>query len=131
MEGDVHIAYEVTRLLFSPQVAPPLPGVLFTGRVSGVGDAVYVPLGDLADTEQVRSRLRLAFSLANQTMSTDGGRSDFSDRFAKALLSERIEYQRTGRRSMGEWMRKSYRRIVDNGFELAAVLGGVLGAALT
>jgi hypothetical protein len=130
VDGDVHIAYEVTSLLFTPQVPPPLPGVLFTAHVSGTGDAVYVPLGDLADTDGVRSHLRAVFSLADKAWSTSRNRSAFADRFTRALASEKIVYMRSDRRSMGEWMTKSYRRIVDRGLELMAVLGGVIGGSL-
>lgn len=130
VDGDVHIAYEVTSLLFSPQAPPPLPGVLFTGQLSGTSDAVYTPLGDLADTNEVRSRLRAVFSLADQAWNAGRDRTDFADRFAKALVSEQIEYLRSGRRSMGEWVRKSYHRIVDHGLELMTVLGSVIGGQL-
>lgn len=125
VDGRIHIAYEVTRSLFSPQAPPPLPGVVFTGGLSGANDAVYTPLGDVADEDDVRSRLRLMFSLADQALDASRDRSDFPDRFAKALVSEGIAYQRSGRRSLAEWVARSYHLIVDHGLEWVTVLGGV------
>ncbi|MFF1272691.1 hypothetical protein ACFVZC_04650 [Streptomyces marokkonensis] len=127
VDGDVHLAYEVTRLLFSPQVPPPLPGVVFASRLSGTNDAVYVPLSESTDEDAVRSHLRLVFSLADSALGDGGDREKFPNRFAKELLSEDIAYHRSGRRSLGEWLAMSYHFLVDRGFELVTVLGGVSG----
>lgn len=127
VDGDVHLAYEVTRLLFSPQVPPPLPGVVFAGRLSATSDAVYVSLCEPTDEDAVRSRLRTVFSLAEEALENGSGREKFPNHFAKALLSQGIDYQRSGRRSLGEWLVGSYHFLTGHGMELVAVTGGVSG----
>ncbi|MFF1767072.1 hypothetical protein [Streptomyces sp. NPDC058249] len=128
----VHLSYEMTRRLFSPTVPPPLPGVIFIGQLSTDGDAVYVPLGDLQDDSGVRERLRILFSLADQALVEDVDPAEFTNRFSRKLIPLKIEYSRSGKAPLGEWLAKSYRRVVSHGWELVTLVGGVLaGQQLT
>ncbi|WP_217231794.1 hypothetical protein [Streptomyces anulatus] len=128
----VHLAYEMTRHLFSPSVPPPLPGVIFMGQLSTEGDAVYIPLGNLQDASGVRDLLRSLFSLAEQALVDGAGAAEFTNQFSRKLIPEGIEYSRSGKAPLGEWLAKSYRRTVDHGWELVTIVGGFLaGQQLT
>jgi hypothetical protein len=118
---------KMIRDMFAPEEPPPLPGIVFFPDFSSYNRAVYVPLDKLEDTRQVREHLRNAFMIASAAaqQSLDQGRSvaEFSDNFAAMLKSRRIRYNRTGRRSMREWLIAAYQTAWDHRSDIVTAVG--------
>ena len=123
VDATVHPAYDVIRRLFQPKPPPPLPGIAFMARLSSPTDTVYVDLDGMGGESAARSRLRLLFSLADGAFDVTGDRSQFADSFAVGLARRGVNYSRSGRRALREWLVWAYRFLLQNRSDVVAVLG--------
>jgi hypothetical protein len=123
VEISQHPAYELIRQLFKSGPVPPLPGVAFFSSLVGEQEAIYVGLTDLAGVAAARMRLRLLFSLADRAWTdASGKREAFISGLAVALLRSDVQFQRTGRVSMREWLVAGYKFAQRHKSEIVSVI---------
>jgi hypothetical protein len=121
IDTSVHPSYQLIRLLFEPKAVPPLPGIAFFRELGTNAEAIYVRLK--AESESaVREELRLIFSLADRSV-LEAHEVKYMDRLAVSLQRQRIEYFKTNRVSLEEWLVRSYQIVGDHAGDLVSVVG--------
>ncbi len=98
------------------------PGALVVARLTEPGNALYVPLGGLAEDKEAVHRLRklLAIVAANAD-SASGTLND--DKIGRTLAADGLSYQRGNGRSAGETLLVALRALWDARRDLAAIIG--------
>ncbi len=120
-QRSVHPAYRLVRMLFDG-AAPPLPGLVVFGDIAADTDAVYLPLGHLADEQEVRTHLRQVFAdIAHAHAAARSGR--FLDDLGVAWTRRGLAYERTDRRPMREWLIEGFRVVRENYGDIVTTLG--------
>jgi hypothetical protein len=121
VEASTHPAYHLVRMLFAPKPAPPLPGVVFFGSLSGEDEPVFASLQGLDSETEVRERLRTLFSLAHGAL--DNRLRPSADALAVALEERRLPFERGGRTSMHQWLIRTMRYLDENKGDLVSAVG--------
>jgi hypothetical protein len=114
-----HPAYQMVRFLFNGRPEPPLPGLAFFQGLASESEAVYVPLHAAAEERDVRILLRTVFSIAGHAAAN----SDRLDDLCVGLRRQRIDYLRTGRTSVREWLLRGYRLTQEHRGEIVSAIG--------
>ncbi len=127
VDSSVHPSYELLRFLFDPEPPPPLPGIVFFSTFTAEAEVVYVNFPTVSGEAEARSFFRNLFSLVDKIWRDSAGKpSDaFTDRLAAALLKEQIEYVRTGRVSMREWLVKSMNFLVQHKSDIVTLISAL------
>jgi hypothetical protein len=128
VDTSVHPAYEMIRMLFDPEVPPPVPGIIFFDTFAEETEVVYVSMSELVSEQEVRKVLRRWFALAANAWqdSFRKPRGTFADRMSAALLAERAQYVRTGKTSMREWLIRSFHFLQDQKSDLVTIIAAVI-----
>jgi hypothetical protein len=126
--GDgIQAAQQLVRDAFAPKPAPPLPGILFFPTLTQATGAAYLSLSGLTTAQEVRERLRLLFGLAERATRRSHeqgqGPMEFMHHFGVALTKAKLPYETTERRSMHEWLVRSYQAIWEHRGDIVAVAG--------
>lgn len=111
------------RHLFGNQI-PTLPGVVLFAGFSEDCDAIYFSMADLPDAAAVRTFMRTTLRLADKAW--NGKRNTFVDRLAQRAQRDKIPFERTGRRSMLQWLIQVYQWIGEYRGDIVAVAGAIL-----
>jgi len=119
-----HPAYEVAEWMFPTGRRPLLPGLLIFDRVFDVRDALYVPLAGCENRKQVGDLCRKVFLLAEEAWSKDN--ASWIDRAAARLNEEKIDYQRTGDKSLREWLVNALQVVSKAGISLVVLFPKVV-----
>lgn len=119
-----HPAYEIAEWMFPTGRRPLLPGLLIFDQVFDVRDALYVPLAGCEDRKQLGDLCRKAFLFAEEAWTKD--KVGWIDRAAARLNKEKIDYQRTGDKSLREWMVNALRVASKAGMSLVALFPKVV-----
>jgi hypothetical protein len=128
LHGASNPSGRMLRLLFTPDTPPPMPGVALFRSFLHEEPVVYASLVDCVDATTVRRRLRNIFNIAE----TAGKQADpnkpnsFADRMADEFQRQRLSYQRTGAKSMKEWLIKAYQVAWDLRSDILTVAGFLL-----
>jgi hypothetical protein len=120
-----HPSYDMIRLLFDTGVVPTLPGIVFFRGVSAKTDALYVELTGLKSVNEVQSRLRDVFVLADE-VSRNSAPGQFGDQLGVRLRSQRISYRRTQRVSVREWLIHAFQIADDHLGDIVSVAGLII-----
>jgi hypothetical protein len=125
VQTNMHPAYEAVRELFDPRVPPPLPGIAFFRSFTGEHDVVYVNLSDCDDATEVRQRLRSLCSSAESAYQGSEGKRhrDFADDLATSLEADRLEFMRTGRIALRQWLIRTYRFAEQHAGDIVSAVG--------
>jgi hypothetical protein len=123
IDAGIHPAYEMIRMLFEPDPAPPLPGIALFKDFSD-SEVIYAKLTGLATPGDVAGRLREIFALAAEAGAPASDRT-FADAVSVALEKRRIPHLRTGRTSVREWFVRGYQFLWDNRSDIIAAIGAV------
>ncbi len=123
IDTGTHPAYRMVRELFAEASVPPLPGLLFfyADWASKTG-AVYVPLDGAAAEADVRTLARQVFAVAAKVADPADSRKAL-DRLCVALSKERIDYRKTRRASMKEWLITGFRFAAEHNGDIAGAVG--------
>jgi hypothetical protein len=108
------------RYLFGDHV-PVLPGIAVFSGFSKDTDVVYFSLAGLTDAAAVRLAVRSLIGLADEAW--NGNREEFADRLAVAALRSKLAFQRTGRRSMLEWLVQTFQWLSRHRGDIVTVVG--------
>ncbi|MEV4443322.1 hypothetical protein AB0K09_30860 [Streptomyces sp. NPDC049577] len=120
--GGTHPAYRMVRTLFADGFVPPLPGVLFFHDLASESGAVYVPLGRAETEDEVRTLLRRVFALAAAEADPDNARKAV-DRLCVALRKEHVDYHKTRRASLREWLVEAFQLAAERAGDIVGVVG--------
>lgn len=101
-----HPVYAMVRMLFEGKPRPILPGLVVFDDLAEAAEAVYLPLDHLDTEDEVRLHLRRVFSDV-EFVAGDAKPKKFLDDLCVRLRRRGLEYERTGRRSIREWMLRS------------------------
>ena len=112
LNTEVHPAYSILRILFSPKSPPALPGVLFMGGLDTNEDCVFVALRDIGSESDVRFRIAHVFSLADEAIGSCLRRDKFTDDFAVKLRRHRLTYYRSDRITTRELLLKAFQLLI-------------------
>jgi hypothetical protein len=124
IDAGIQPAYEMIRLLFEPDPAPPLPGIaLFKDFTDS--EVVYAKLSGLATPGEVAERLRQIFALAAEAGALASDRT-FAEAVSVGLEKRRIPHLTTGRTSVREWFVRGYQFLWDNRSDIIAGIGAVV-----
>ncbi|MFJ1707463.1 hypothetical protein [Kitasatospora sp. NPDC088346] len=123
VDSGTHPSYRMVHDLFAEASVPPLPGLLFfyADWASKTG-AVYVPLGGAEAEADVRTLARQVFAMAAKVADPADSRKAL-DRLCVALSKERIDYRKTRRASMKEWLITSFRFVTEHGGDIVSAVG--------
>lgn len=121
----IHPAYEMVRLLFEPKPPPPLPGIVFVSRFTGVSDAVYVSVDAISDQVAMRSFLRVLFAAADEALGSHADRAKFPDSFSRIMQRKRFQYTRSSRVSLREWLIRTYQFAANHKSDIVAILNAL------
>ncbi|MFF7701396.1 hypothetical protein [Streptomyces lydicus] len=126
VEAGAHPAYRMVRELFSETSVPPLPGVLlFYADWASETGAVYVPIDDAATQHEVRTLARRVFAVAAET-ADPADVPKAQDRLCVALRKEHVDYRKTRRTSLREWLIMSYQVAAEHSGDIVSAVGLIL-----
>jgi hypothetical protein len=120
VESGAHPAYEMVRLLFEPDVVPPLPGIAFFAVGAARQRAVFVAFDQLKSIEELQQQIRQLFSMADAAARSATGMRGI-DRLSSALQADRIAHVRTGGISVQEWLVRTQQFLGDNFASIVSV----------
>jgi hypothetical protein len=125
LDTSSHPSYEIIRLLFDTGVVPPLPGIVFFRAVGDKTDALYVELTGLKSVNEVQSRLRDVFALADE-VGRKSTPKQFGDQLGIKLSSRKIPYRRTQHVSVREWLIRAFQIANDHLGDIVSVAGLII-----
>jgi hypothetical protein len=121
-------ARQLTRMLFTDGVVPPLPGLLVFESVVRRREAIYFDLTAPRDAAEVRALLRSILALTERAAVArrENGRG-IADLLAVSAQRQRIAFTRSGPVTMRQWLVQSYQFMQRNAGTIAGALGKVIG----
>jgi hypothetical protein len=121
IRSDEHPAYEVARIIFRPK-QPPLPGIIFFRRLSGLCEPVFVHVA-ATSADSVGNVLRTVFALANESYSGSlSSGVEFTDILCDRLALNGIQYVRLRSLSAIEVLARGFYAVKRNLKDIAAVV---------
>ena len=124
-----HPSYQIVSALFKGMPVPPLPGLVVFEDLATDTQALYVPLAYLDTENEVRMRLRQIFAeVAYATREAKPGK--MLDYLGVRLRKLGIDHERTGHKSISEWLLQAFQIAKKNIGDIVAVISvaGTLGA---
>lgn len=123
LDNEIHPAYDAVSLLF-PGKKVQLPGIVFFDNFIKPKESVYIPIEKTESLEVTTSIFRKVFVIAQKSYQFSKSEGiDFENHFAIQLGKNHVDYKRTGRTSLGEWLIKAYNIICENKSDIIAGLG--------
>ncbi len=122
LSAGTHPAYQMVRDLFSSTSVPPLPGLVLFEDLAEDREALYVPLGQFEDESKVRGCMRQTLSLVAHTATTAEPKK-FLDDLGIALFRHQIEFERTNRTPLREWLLRGLRAARERFGDIVAGIG--------
>jgi hypothetical protein len=108
--------------VFDEKTTPPLPGVMLFRSFADSSEAVYFDMSGLS-ADEVRARLRLVFSLANDAIrASDSNPDDFAGVLSVEAQKARLEFTRSGPMSTHQWLVKVYQFLGDHLGDLVGIV---------
>ena len=89
-------------------------------------DAVYVPISKHSNAIEVADFCRSIFALANYIKTKDQNDPFSLDSFSASLKLAGIEYTRSDKASVGEWLVGAYQFAKQHGASIASVISKVV-----
>jgi hypothetical protein len=122
-EGE-YPSYVIVKDLFLNGAPPRLPGILFIEKFSEPTEPVFVSLEGQEKVEQVLARFRKLFELATASYLKSQREDDgtFVSHFSAELAKNRMDYKRTNKASMREWLIKAFYKVRDNAGDIVSVV---------
>jgi hypothetical protein len=123
IEAEELPAQQMTNALFGDKGAPPLPGLLVFKSLVEQQEALYFGLDGFATATELRSRLRMIFSLVDHVVKQRNNKSSFAEQLAVLAQRRQLAFVRSGQVSMRQRIVQAYQFLGRHGAELAAALG--------
>ncbi|MCP3798224.1 hypothetical protein NLX83_03035 [Allokutzneria sp. A3M-2-11 16] len=117
-----HPVHAMVRMLFEGKRRPALPGLVVFDDLAEAAEAVYLPLDHLDTEDEVRRHLRRVFSDI-EFVANGAKPKKFLDDLCVQLHREGLVYERTGRRSIREWMLKSVELAKEHKGDIVSATG--------
>lgn len=123
LDTSVQPSYTLIRSMFKDPTVLTFPGVVFFEHFIQSQNPVYVPLPDISSEDAVRQHMRKVFALAEKVyLLSHKKNKSFLDRFAQALLAEKISYERGGDISAREWFVKALRFLNERRGDIVSIV---------
>ncbi len=122
LDPRVHPVHQLAAQLYPKPEQVMLPGLVWSGDLSGNGPVAYVPFGGLDSVEAVAHLARRVFRIADASWTTCTGRPEFVPTFCGGLAAAGIAYVRSEGISLREIFYRALGFAREFGGDLASVL---------
>lgn len=123
LDTAIQPSYALIRSMFKDPAVLTFPGVVFFEHFIQSQNPVYTPLPDISSEDAVRQHMRKVFAHAEKAYQLSHKKNKgFLDRFAQALLAEKIPYERGGDTSAREWFVKALRFLDERRGDMVSII---------